>query len=385
MNLPQKITLVVHIGQNIAEGRGLPKFVMNLFRFMPRDRFDLILVQSEWCDYKRTSDNDPFYTFDDRDTVLTYRDRSTKVNFMMKNKHLSALMYIVVKPILIRIDATLLPSGIKSQIRKADVVYLTSNYYAPYGKYCKTIVGSCHTFFVSRGLLEKLHGALVKIGLIYRFPVVHAFPGFEKYFNKKKSLVVSLPPPFDASRYRPQVTERDGKIRVLFVSSLDRGKGTDIVIEVSKLLDHGSYEMHIVGRGPMEAEVRRAVNSSLIYHGALDEAELSKLYSLCDIFLYPTKGETYGIVVIEALSSGLLVVASDALKGTFDLYERSGFLRYCQNKANSLANQIRELSTKLPTYEEKTRMHQVVFENNDGSIVVGKLAETLYEYVISHR
>jgi phosphatidylinositol alpha-mannosyltransferase len=50
----------------------------------------------------------------------------------------------------------------------------------------------------------------------------------------------------------------------------------------------------------------------LLYHGPVDFARLTELYRSCDVFVAPsTGGESFGIVLLEAMASGKPVVCSD--------------------------------------------------------------------------
>jgi glycosyltransferase involved in cell wall biosynthesis len=64
----------------------------------------------------------------------------------------------------------------------------------------------------------------------------------------------------------------------------------------------------LVGDGPMADELRRR-NVGYVIAGRLVNGELSAHYASADIFLFPSLSETFGNVTLEAMASGLAIVA----------------------------------------------------------------------------
>ncbi len=66
----------------------------------------------------------------------------------------------------------------------------------------------------------------------------------------------------------------------------------------------------LVGDGP-EAPVLRAVHPDFIFAGMRVGDDLAAHYASADVFLFPSVTETFGNVTMEALASGLAVIAYD--------------------------------------------------------------------------
>ncbi len=66
----------------------------------------------------------------------------------------------------------------------------------------------------------------------------------------------------------------------------------------------------IVGDGPQRAHLQRELPEAL-FCGLQRGEELARHYASGDLFLFPSLSETFGNVVLEALASGLAVVAFD--------------------------------------------------------------------------
>jgi len=64
----------------------------------------------------------------------------------------------------------------------------------------------------------------------------------------------------------------------------------------------------IVGDGPARASLERRYPDA-VFLGARHGEELAEIYSASDIFVFPSKTDTFGLVLLEALASGLPVAA----------------------------------------------------------------------------
>ena len=78
----------------------------------------------------------------------------------------------------------------------------------------------------------------------------------------------------------------------------------------------------IVGDGPALAELR-ARYPDAVFLGARHGAELASAYASADVFVFPSRTDTFGLVNIEALASGL-PVAAYPVSGPIDILGRDG-------------------------------------------------------------
>jgi glycosyltransferase involved in cell wall biosynthesis len=64
----------------------------------------------------------------------------------------------------------------------------------------------------------------------------------------------------------------------------------------------------VVGDGPLRATLQKA-HPDLIFCGIRTGEQLARHYASADVFLFPSETETFGNVTLEAMASGLVVVA----------------------------------------------------------------------------
>jgi glycosyltransferase involved in cell wall biosynthesis len=128
----------------------------------------------------------------------------------------------------------------------------------------------------------------------------------------------------------------------------------------------------IVGDGPDRARLENLfAGLPVVFTGYLRGEELAHAYASADIFVFPAANETLGNVVLEAMSSGLVVVAANS-GGPRDLINhRANGLLFTPESRGDLVRVIRDLlaipgwMNQLRTAaraEALTRSWEVVFD-----------------------
>jgi phosphatidylinositol alpha 1,6-mannosyltransferase len=100
----------------------------------------------------------------------------------------------------------------------------------------------------------------------------------------------------------------------LYVGRLASEKRADQVLDAfrlaSEMLPRGVIHLVVAGTGPREAELRAAAPPGVSFLGLLDRrSRLPDLYANCDAFVFASVTETLGLVVLEAMASGLPIIA----------------------------------------------------------------------------
>ncbi|NQY99972.1 MAG: glycosyltransferase family 1 protein [Bdellovibrionales bacterium] len=80
-------------------------------------------------------------------------------------------------------------------------------------------------------------------------------------------------------------------------------------------------EKYIVGDGPQRKELQ-AKYPKAIFTGKKFGEELARLYAMADVFVFPSKTDTFGLVMLEALASGT-PVAAYPFEGPIDVIRSS--------------------------------------------------------------
>ena len=101
----------------------------------------------------------------------------------------------------------------------------------------------------------------------------------------------------------------------VYVGRLAAEKRVDVVLEAfrqaSSMVPRGVIHLIVAGTGPREDELRAAAHPDVTFLGFLDRGtRLPDLYANCDAFVFASVSETLGLVLLEAMASGLPVIAA---------------------------------------------------------------------------
>lgn len=99
---------------------------------------------------------------------------------------------------------------------------------------------------------------------------------------------------------------------VLHVGRLAHEKNLDLLAETIEAMQRTRPDLLpvLVGDGPQRAALEARLPNA-VFAGFIDADALARHYASADIFLFPSRSETYGNVVAEAMASALGVVAFD--------------------------------------------------------------------------
>ena len=125
----------------------------------------------------------------------------------------------------------------------------------------------------------------------------------------------------DARRFDPTKASQEWRIRLsgghprdpllLYVGRLAPEKGIERLGAV--LGSVPDARLAIVGEGPARADLEKKLRGTpTVFAGLLRGEDLAAAYASADLFLFPSTTETLGIAMIEALASGLPVVAAES-------------------------------------------------------------------------
>lgn len=205
-------------------------------------------------------------------------------------------------------------------------------------------------------------------GYLFSHPAVRTvfYPSFgvRKYLEKagvQPSKLVNLRRGVNTDLFNPSALDVEyrkqlapnGELILVSVSRLAPEKGFGFLSEVAHILAAKSFPFHllIVGgnRNPaVEEEIHTLfsdISSHVTFTGFLEGASLARAYASSDIFVHSSITETFGLVVLEAMASGLPVIARDE-GGPSEIVEhdRSGYL-VAPSDVTTFVNRVEELGS----------------------------------------
>lgn len=121
---------------------------------------------------------------------------------------------------------------------------------------------------------------------------------------------------FNPQRASSELRESLGnsdKLMILYVGRIAMEKDIDVLIKAYDKVRHtykDKISLVITGDGTMKERYQKQFGNDIIFTGYKKGEDLAQVYASADIFAYPSTTETFGNVIIEAMASGLPVVAA---------------------------------------------------------------------------
>jgi D-inositol-3-phosphate glycosyltransferase len=146
-------------------------------------------------------------------------------------------------------------------------------------------------------------------------------------YGADPSKIAVIPLGVDLDRFRPTAKRDARKVLglederiILFVGRIEPLKGLDILINAAALLESDVECRVVVVGGDESSEARvqelqdmardRGIGHRVAFVGAVDHDQLPLYYNAADVCVVPSHYESFGLVAIEAMASGVPVVAS---------------------------------------------------------------------------
>lgn len=168
-------------------------------------------------------------------------------------------------------------------------------------------------------------------GFNYFMPVSKELADF--YKSKVKNTKVIYIPNFIEKIPTEKSTLKNKQL--ISVGRLDKIKGFDDLIDIFDIFqqEHPDWILHIVGEGPERQNLQNKINKlhlekKVFLCGNKLSIELEKEYQNSSIYLMTSFSESFGLVLVEAASHGLPLIAFDSAKGAKEIIanNKNGFL-----------------------------------------------------------
>jgi phosphatidylinositol alpha-mannosyltransferase len=146
-----------------------------------------------------------------------------------------------------------------------------------------------------------------------------AYEYVNKYFPAQ---YIMVPNGIDTHHFNSHVTGidtfNDGKFNLLFVGRMEKRKGFDYLWKAYRLVKQEVPGCRLIAVGPgtrlrnkYEKRIRRSGLTDVVFAGYAPYPELPRYYKTADVVCFPNIGwESFGIVLLEAMSTGKPIIAS---------------------------------------------------------------------------
>lgn len=179
----------------------------------------------------------------------------------------------------------------------------------------------------------------------------------------------------------------DKKFRFLSVSYLMYKKGIDILIKAfyKNFKGNDKVELFIGGDGEEKENLHKLVNDlglagQVKFLNALDRDQVIKNMQKCDVFVLPSRFETFGVVFIEALACGKPIIATSTGGPDTIVNEKNGILVKVED-IDGLAKGMKDIRDEYCKYNSFEIREDCIKRFSEESII-GTL-EKIYNDILS--
>lgn len=139
-----------------------------------------------------------------------------------------------------------------------------------------------------------------------------------KKLGVKESKIEVVNSGVDLKKFMPERKDKESKKIFLFVGRLVSVKGLDCLLKAIKILkdkNKTDFELWLVGEGSKEQELKLFTDANNLanvkFLGKITPDKIQDIYGAADFFVLPSMSEGHPLVLLEAMASGLPVIASD--------------------------------------------------------------------------
>jgi len=188
-------------------------------------------------------------------------------------------------------------------------------------------------------------------------------------------------PGVDNSKFLPRKRNIHYRPKLLSVGAFNYHKGFDFLLYALSGLPENLRQITIVGNGGYDLERLKSLSIrlgvKLRIKNLVSEKELISSYQSSDVFLYSPRREPFGLAFLEAMASGLPIVAtcSGGYVEIMSREERKEFLR--ERKPEEFSNRLMELIENHDLRDKLSEKAQLIALRNDWDIAVSKLEKII--------
>ena len=259
------------------------------------------------------------------------------------------------KKLLSNVDADIIHAhGTIPNVSDISIFYATKNNIPSVLTYhfdgnADSMIGNLFAEFYNRFINRKVVAKADKIISISK-SYAETSPVIKDLLDK----VEIIPNGVDLNRFNPKIEV--GNIRekynlpseniVLYVGRFVKYKGLEYLIRAMKHVEHGT--LIIAGKGKLEQHLKQIVRDEKLenvnFLGHVPDEDLPKLYRVSDVYVQPaiTRGENLPVSILEAMASGIPVIASD-FPGIRDLVKDDFGIRVKPKNILGIAEKINEM------------------------------------------
>lgn len=186
--------------------------------------------------------------------------------------------------------------------------------------------------------IEKWYIPFLREALQYSVKVVAVSPALGKKLIEMEPSVAQkicyIPDSIDTVFFHPSVQKQNREFVFFALGDLIYLKGYDILLKAfAKLvsLNHNSFRLIIGGEGEEKKNLQKLavglrIGDKVTFTGNLDRQQVRHYLQMANVFVHPSRLESFGVVLIEAMACGLPLIATKCGGPEYILTPETGLL-----------------------------------------------------------
>jgi len=172
----------------------------------------------------------------------------------------------------------------------------------------------------------------------------------------------------DSLLFKSKITKKFDNFTIAFCGSLSPRKGVHNLIEAFKFANISGSKLLIIGAKGRSKDynqyLKKISTKNILFYGSVPQSNLSNILSKCHLFVLPSLADGFGLVVLQAISSGLPVIVSSNVGGADIIRKFGGGDIFQYNNINELTEKIINFYKKKNNLNYNFDLKQVVNNNS---------------------
>lgn len=142
-------------------------------------------------------------------------------------------------------------------------------------------------------------------------------------------------------------------LKLIYIGKYESRKNIVSLLRIKLELKDKKIALILIGNGNDEEELKKLAkgDDNVHFFDFMNQSLMPIAYRLGDVFILPSRIETWGLAINEAMSSGLAIIASDKVGSAIDLVKGNGYIFRSED--------FNDLKAKIISIEENREMLKV--------------------------
>lgn len=206
---------------------------------------------------------------------------------------------------------------------KPDIIHSHFNFYsaiaANLSERCSIpLVVTEHSSLINKDIIDKKNYYLSEKSYSIAKEIISVSTALKnKIYNNFKIESIVIPNIVDTSNFYYTTKRYNNETDFTFVTvgRLIESKGYKLLLNAFLRLSTNNVKLIIIGDGPMKESIKNFIinnnlGNKILIKGQLNRKEINTIFSKSHVFVLPSYSETFGVSYIEAMASGLPIIAT---------------------------------------------------------------------------